>query len=174
VSRRHITYAIVAVALIAALAADGVSLIGREGGKAASGRPAPSLEGEVLVHPRPTIGSLRGRPAALNFWASWCEPCRQEAPGLERLAKALRGRASLVGIDWADDRDAALAFIERYGWSFPILRTSDQNLGGNYGIVGLPTTVILDRRGRIAEVLPGPQSADDIARALGLSADVPG
>jgi cytochrome c biogenesis protein CcmG/thiol:disulfide interchange protein DsbE len=174
VSRRHITYAIVAVALIAALAADGLSLIGREGGNAAAGRPAPPLEGEVLVPPRQTIGSLRGRPVALNFWASWCEPCRQEAPGLERLAKALRGRASLVGIDWEDNRDAALAFIDRYGWSFPILGTSDQSLGGNYGIVGLPTTVILDRGGRITEVLPGPQSAGDIAQALGLSGNASG
>jgi cytochrome c biogenesis protein CcmG/thiol:disulfide interchange protein DsbE len=172
VSRRHITYAIVAVALIAALAADALSLIGRDGGQAGSGRPAPPLEGEVLVPPRATISSLRGRPAALNFWASWCEPCREEAPGFERLAKVLRGRASLVGIDWADDRDAAIAFIDRYGWSFPILRPSDQSFGGRYGIVGLPTTVILDRSGRIVEVLPGPQSAEDVARALGLSAHV--
>jgi hypothetical protein len=79
----------------------------------------------------------------------------------------------LVGIDWADDRDAAVAFIDRYGWSFPNLRPSDQSLGGPYGLVGLPTTVILDRRGRIAEVLPGPQSAEDVARALGLSAHLP-
>ncbi len=86
----------------------------------------------------------------------------------------LRGRASLVGIDWADDRDTAVAFIDRYDWSFPNLRPSGQSIGGLYGVVGLPTTVILDRRGRIAEVLPGPQSAEDIARALGLPAQVSG
>jgi cytochrome c biogenesis protein CcmG/thiol:disulfide interchange protein DsbE len=168
VSRRHLIYAIVGVAVVAALVADALSLLGRGDGAASPGKPAPPLPSEVLVPPRVTVASLRGRSAAINFWASWCEPCRQEAPGFEHLARELRGRASLVGVDWEDDRDAALAFVDRYGWTFPSLRASGGSVGERYGIIGLPTTFVLDRSGRITEVLRGPQTADDIARALGI------
>jgi cytochrome c biogenesis protein CcmG, thiol:disulfide interchange protein DsbE len=164
VSRRHLIYTVAVVAVVAALAAD--VALDRGGGTAAPGRPAPQLPSEVLVPPRVTIASLRGRPAAINFWASWCEPCRQEAPAFERLARRLRGRASLVGVDWEDDRDAALAFVHRYGWTFPSLRASGGGTGERYGIAGLPTTLVLDRDGRIAEVLRGPQTAAELARAL--------
>lgn len=163
-SRRHLIYTVAAVAVVAALAAD--VALDRGGGTVAPGRPAPQLPSEVLVPPRVTIASLRGRPAAINFWASWCEPCRQEAPAFERLARQLRGHASLVGVDWEDDRDAALAFVHRYGWTFPSLRAAGAGAGERYGIAGLPTTLVLDRDGRIAEVLRGPQTAAELARAL--------
>jgi cytochrome c biogenesis protein CcmG/thiol:disulfide interchange protein DsbE len=165
-SRRNLTYSIAAVAVVVAIAT--VALLDR-GGAAAPGRPVAPLPGEVLVPPRATLASLRGRPAAIVFWASWCDPCRQEAPGFARLAGRLQGRAALVGVDWEDDRDAALAFVKRYRWRFPVLRANAVP-GGRYDVVGLPTTLILDRRGRIASVLRGPQSAADLARALGLPA----
>jgi cytochrome c biogenesis protein CcmG/thiol:disulfide interchange protein DsbE len=168
VSRRHLIYAIVAVAVVAALVGDALSLFGRGDSATAPGKPAPPLPSEVLVPPRVTIASLRGRPAAINFWASWCEPCRQEARGFEHLSRELRGRASLVGVDWEDDRDAAHAFIDRYGWTFPSLRASGGSIGEQYGIIGLPTTIVLNRNGRIAEVLRGPQTAADLSRALGV------
>lgn len=169
-SRRHLSYAIVAIAVVAAIGGDARALLDGSGSGAA-GQPAPPLPAEVLVPPRVTIDSLRGRPAAINFWASWCEPCRQEAPGFARLSRELRGRASLVGVDWEDERDAALAFIDEYGWSFPIVRASGGELAASYGVVGLPATVILNRVGRISEVLQGPQTANDIERALRIHAD---
>lgn len=165
--RRNLIVATVAVVAIAALA---VELTFDSGGSPAGpGKPAPPLPSSVLVGPRVTIASLRGRPAAINFWASWCEPCREEAPGFERLARKLRGRASLVGVDWEDNRASALAFVQRYGWTFPSLRASAGGSGARYDIFGLPTTFVLDRSGRIAEVLRGPQTATDLAQALGLS-----
>jgi cytochrome c biogenesis protein CcmG/thiol:disulfide interchange protein DsbE len=168
-SRRNLIYAIVAVALAAAVAV--YAALDRGGGAIAPGRPAPPLPREVLVPPRATLASLRGRPAAINFWASWCEPCRQEAPGFERLARRLHGRASLVGVDWEDDRDAALAFVRRFSWTFPSLRASAGSAGERYGIFGLPTTFVLDRKGRVAQILRGPQSAADLARSLGVSGE---
>ncbi len=170
-SRRHLSYAIVAIAVVAAIGGDAQALLGG-GGTDAQGKPAPPLPGEVLVPPKVTIDSLRGRPAAINFWASWCLPCRQEAPGLARLSRKLRGRASLVGVDWEDEHDAALAFIDEYGWTFPIVRASGGGLAGSYGVVGLPATIILNPGGRISEVLQGPQTADDVERALGVRADL--
>ncbi len=169
-SRRHLSYAIVAIAVVAAIGGDARALLAGEG-SGAPGKPAPPLPAEVLVPPRVTIASLRGRPAAISFWASWCGPCRQEARGLARLSRELRGRASLVGVDWEDERDAALAFIDRYGWTFPIVRASGGGLADSYGVVGLPATVILDRAGRISGLLQGPQTANDVERALGIHAD---
>jgi thiol-disulfide isomerase/thioredoxin len=160
-TRRNLVYAIIAIIAIAAVGVD--VLLGGSGGTAAPGRPAPKLPSEVLVPPAVTTESLRGKPAAINFWASWCEPCRQEAPAFERLSNRLHGRASLVGIDSEDDRASALAFVHRYGWTFPNLRAAN---GRSYGVFGLPTTFIVDRRGRIAEVLRGPQTARDLERAL--------
>ncbi len=167
-SRRQIIYAVLAVVVTAALTADALTLFGGGNGAAAPGKPAPALPSEVLVPPRVTIASLHGRPAAINFWASWCEPCREEAPAFERLAQELRGRATMVGVNWKDARSAALAFVSQYGWTFPNLRGSGGDSGEQYGVFGLPMTFILDRDGRIAEVLRGPQTANDIARALRL------
>jgi cytochrome c biogenesis protein CcmG, thiol:disulfide interchange protein DsbE len=166
-SHRNLAYAIAAVATIGALAT--VALLDRGGSEVAPGTPLPELPHEVLVPPRATLASLRGRPAAVVFWASWCEPCRQEAPGFARLARRLQGRASLVGVDWEDERDAAIAFVRRYRWRFPVLRANAAP-GARYDVVGLPTTLIVDRHGHIASVLRGPQSGADLARALGLSA----
>jgi cytochrome c biogenesis protein CcmG, thiol:disulfide interchange protein DsbE len=160
-SRRSLIYAIGAVAAIGALA--GVALL--DNGGAAAGKPLAELPREVLVPPRATLSSLRGRPAAVVFWASWCEPCRQEAPAFAALSHRLHGRASLVGVDWEDEHGDALAFVKRYGWRFPVLRASGVP-GGRYGIVGLPTTLILNPGGRIVSVLRGPQTAAGLSRAL--------
>ncbi len=120
----------------------------------------------MLVPPRVGLASLRGKPAAINFWASWCDPCRREAPALERLARSLHGRARLVGVDWNDGESAAHSYIDRYNWTFPNLRDADGRVGNSYGLVGMPTTFILDPRGRIADVLRGPQTLDSLRAAL--------
>jgi thiol-disulfide isomerase/thioredoxin len=130
------------------------------------GEPAPPLPAEVLQPPPTTLASLRGKPALVNFWASWCEPCRKEAPELRRLYRSLHGSAGMVGVDYTDQADAARAFVDRYGWSFPILSDPDGTFGARYGFNGLPTTVVLDSRGRIAETLRGPQTLPDFRRAL--------
>lgn len=129
-------------------------------------RSAPALPTEVLVAPRSTLASLRGQPAAINFWASWCGPCRKEAPELARLSRELGGRAHLIGVDWNDNASNARAFIKRYGWEFPNLRDADGTVGNQYGIFGLPTTFILNRQGRIVAKLIGPQTAAGIKQRL--------
>jgi cytochrome c biogenesis protein CcmG/thiol:disulfide interchange protein DsbE len=120
----------------------------------------------VLVGPRVTVAALHGRPAAINFWASWCEPCRREAPGFARLPGRLGERARIVGVDWNDGERNARAFIRRFGWRYPNLRDVDGLAGDRYGLAGLPTTYILDRRGRIVSTLQGPQTARTIEARL--------
>ena len=125
-------------------------------------RVAPQLPARVLVGPRVDNGGLRGRPAIIHFWASWCPPCVKEAPQLALLASALHGRATLVGVDWSDNRASAERFVRQQHWTFPVLIDSSGEVGNAYGITGLPTTFLLDRQGRIVRRLIGPQTATEL------------
>ena len=127
---------------------------------------APELPGEVLSGQSVDLGALEGDPTAINFWASWCPPCQREAPAIERLSTSLPRDTRLVGVDWNDTRSGAREFISRYGWTFTNLRDASGSVGNAYGIQGLPTTVIVDSKGRIAKTLRGPQTAQSIDAAL--------
>jgi thiol-disulfide isomerase/thioredoxin len=143
-------------------------LFGSADGGAA--QAAPPLPARVLVGPRVTLADLRGRPAIVHFWASWCGPCTKEAPEIARLAASLHGRATLVGVDWSDSPAHGTAFVRRHGWRFPNLQDPDATGSDGYDLRGMPTTVLLDARGRIVARLSGPQTAAGLLarlRALG-------
>jgi cytochrome c biogenesis protein CcmG, thiol:disulfide interchange protein DsbE len=131
-----------------------------------SARPAPPLPREVLAGPRMDLASLRGKPALVNFWASWCPPCRREAPELKRFDETLGHKANLVGVDWNDTADNARQFIAQAGWQYPILRDPSQAVGTAYRLNGLPTTFVLNPQGDIVETLQGPQTAASLRQAL--------
>jgi cytochrome c biogenesis protein CcmG, thiol:disulfide interchange protein DsbE len=140
--------------------------IATAGGNGGAGQPAYPLPAKVLQGPRVSLADLKGKPALINFWASWCEPCREEAPELARLSRSLHGHAAVVGIDYTDQEDHARDFLRRYGWTFAVLADPDGVYGGHYGFSGLPTTIVLDSEGRIAATLRGPQSVASFRRAL--------
>lgn len=140
--------------------------IATAGGNGGTGQPAYPLPTKVLQGPRVTLAVLKGKPALINFWASWCEPCREEAPELARLSRSLHGRAAVVGIDYTDQEDRARSFLRQNGWTFPVLADPDGVYGAHYGFSGLPTTIVLDPEGRIAATLRGPQSVSSFRRAL--------
>ena len=158
----------VRLAIVTLLVVGGVvaAVVATSGGGGTDRRPAPELPRQVLVPPRVRIADLRGKPAIVNFWASWCRPCKREAPEFERLYRSLGGKASVVGVDWGDGAGGARAFIRRYGWTFPNLRDGDNSVGNRFGLVGLPTTFILDSRGRIAVKITGPQTVPKVEAAL--------
>jgi thiol-disulfide isomerase/thioredoxin len=140
-------------------------------GSSKGGRPAPQLPREELSGGSATISSLLAgsgsRSAAVVFWASWCTSCEREAPSLERFAHSAAGRGRIVGVDWSDPVIAeAKSFIRRYGWTFPNLRDAEGTVGDSYRLTVLPTTFVIDRRGRIAAVLHGPQDETSLTRAL--------
>jgi cytochrome c biogenesis protein CcmG, thiol:disulfide interchange protein DsbE len=160
--RRAIAPALAAFAVIALLAFEVLS----SGSTGDLGKPAPPLPHEVLQPPKVTVGSLRGKPALINFWASWCDPCREEAPELERLSRSLHGTARLVGVDYTDQETAARSFIRQYGWTFPVLSDPNGIYGARYGFTGLPTTIALDSRGRVVQTLRGPQTEASLLSAV--------
>lgn len=153
-------------AAIAALAVFGLSSSGGSG----QGRTAPQLPREHLAGAPVTLASLHqsahGRPALVVFWASWCGPCTDEAPALERFSRSAQGQGRIVGVDWSDARSGATAFIHRYGWTFPNVRDANGTVGNEYEIGNLPTTFVLDGKGHIRRTLHGPQTETTLSQAL--------
>ena len=109
---------------------------------------------------------MRGKPTFLNFWQSYCGPCQDEARQLASFTHGLHGRANFVGVDVQDGRHAALAFVHRYGWSYPQVPVSDIDLVERFGVIGFPTTLVLDRRGQIVDKIVGPTTARELSLKL--------
>jgi cytochrome c biogenesis protein CcmG, thiol:disulfide interchange protein DsbE len=144
----------------------GVIVVELLSGSASKGRVAPALPRTALAGKPVTLGDLHGHPAAINFFASWCTPCKKEAPNLKALSTSLPQGTRLVGVAWNDGMSSARDFVKRYGWRFPTLYDSNGPSGDRYGIQGLPTTFIVDSDGRIDDVLRGPQDAATVRQAL--------
>lgn len=127
---------------------------------------APPLPSAVLVPPKVTVESLRGKPAVVNFWASWCEPCREEAPHLRRFYERNRGRVAVVGVSYTDNLPGARKFVARHGWRFPNLSDPEGLAGSKWQLIGLPVTVILNSDGQIVARLRGPQTEATLDEAV--------
>jgi cytochrome c biogenesis protein CcmG/thiol:disulfide interchange protein DsbE len=136
-------------------------------GKAPKPRPAPPLPSTAIAGPSVSIASLRGRPVLINFFASWCVPCQQEAPALARFAAGPAGRGHLIGVDTGDTSVSdAKRFVARYGWQFSVLDDSSGTTANDYELGGLPTTYVVDAAGRIVSKLLGAQTEASLTAAL--------
>lgn len=155
-SDRAILIIVAALAILAGVAARHWSAAG-SGDWQGSEAAFPDFEGKSTQ-----LSDLSSKALVVNFWASWCEPCREEIPELNRLYEELRPRGlNVVGIA-LDDRDAVMAFLRKYPVSYPILmgaRGGDAlaaKFGDHDGV--LPFTVVLDTTGRVVRSHLGPQS----------------
>jgi cytochrome c biogenesis protein CcmG/thiol:disulfide interchange protein DsbE len=126
----------------------------------------PALPDATLTGSKLTLAALRGKPTFLNFWQSYCGPCQDEARQLASFTRGLHGRANFVGVDVQDGRHAALAFVHRYGWSYPQVPVSDIDLVERFGVIGFPTTLVLDRHGKIVDKIVGPTTAHELSLKL--------
>lgn len=125
---------------------------------AAGRRPAaPDLRLPRLGATQPvSLNAWRGKVVVLNYWASWCPPCRDESPLLERWQKNIAPRGGTVlGVDALDVTSDARAFMRRYGLDYPMLHDGDGHSQRRFGLTGYPETFVIDRRGRIAAVQRG-------------------
>ena len=95
------------------------------------------------------LASLRGKPVVLNFWASWCYPCKQEAPTLERAWKQHDGRVVVLGVDVNDFSGDARKFMRKHGLTYPVVHDNRNATSPKYGLTGLPETFFVDPRGRV-------------------------
>jgi cytochrome c biogenesis protein CcmG, thiol:disulfide interchange protein DsbE len=154
------TRSIVAVvAVVAAVALLGYGLASKGTAALSVGEPAPDKELETLDGSGSgRLEDYRGRWVLLNFWASWCEPCRDEAPALERFHRERGDRGvSVIGVNLDDARDDARAFVEEFGLTYPQLRDGDgRERREAYGMTGFPESFLIDPNGRIALIRRGP------------------
>ena len=106
--------------------------------------PRLDVEGELQ------LSSLRGKAVVLNFWASWCEPCKEEVPVLEAAWRKYRSRGLVVvGIDAQDFARDARRFMRRYGMTYPVVHDGPGDTLGDFDLTGFPETFFVDRRGRL-------------------------
>lgn len=128
------------------------------------GQPAPDKELERLEGDGTgRLADYRGRWVLLNFWASWCDPCRAESPALQRFFEAqgenVQGEngAVVLGVNLDDAREDARAFVDEYALTYPQLREGDgEERRDVYGMTGFPETFLIDPQGRIALIRRGP------------------
>jgi cytochrome c biogenesis protein CcmG/thiol:disulfide interchange protein DsbE len=131
-------------------------------GDAAPSFAAPLLAGDGRL----VLDELRGAPVVMNFWASWCEPCEDEAPFLSSAAREYEGRIQFVGINIKDAHDDAVDFVKTHDLDYPHVRDEDLAIYDDYGLTGQPETFFIDRDGIIVEHVPGPLAEDDMYRIL--------
>ena len=123
--------------------------------------PAPDLAGTTLEEKSLALSDFRGKTVVLNVWASWCVPCREEAPALEAVAESYADRGvRLVGINTRDSNPPAKSFQERFSISYPSLVDPDGQLQllfrDSISPQAVPSTLIIDEQGRIAARVIGP------------------
>ena len=141
-------------------------------------RPAaPAVSGTTLTGQRLSLDSYKGKTVVLNFWGSWCSPCRAEAPALGTLARQLQpDGVRFVGIDIRDEPDAALAFMHNFNVSYPSLNDPNDEIALEFHSTvppaAIPTTLVIDRSGRVAARIFGPSTyaelKDLVAKVAGL------
>ena len=115
-------------------------------GEVAPSSPLPRLGGEGSG----SLADYRGRWVLVNFWASWCLPCREEAPALEEFQRRHGDSGfTVLGIDSRDLSGDGRAFVRRFGLSYPQLRDGDGEVADDFGTTGVPENYLLDPRGRV-------------------------
>lgn len=141
---------------------DGTGATNDSVGRVAPDFNLPSLDGGTV-----SLSQFRGRPVFVYFWASWCVPCREEAPGIEATWRDYRGRGvAFLGVNMQDSDDAARAFVREFNTTFPTLRDRDGSVYIDYGVYGVPEAFFVDARGTIAQRWIGPLTAEDLRTAL--------
>jgi cytochrome c biogenesis protein CcmG, thiol:disulfide interchange protein DsbE len=149
----------IVVAVLAVIGLLGYGLLSKGGDSIAVGDQAPDKRLERLDGSGTgDIGDYRGSWVLVNFWASWCQPCRSEAPALESFqTEHSPGGFTVLGIDLDDSTTDAIAFVRRYGLTYPQLRDGDgSDRRDAYGMTGFPESFLVDPQGKLALIRRGP------------------
>lgn len=171
VRRRRTRRLRVAVGVLALAGVTAVGLASRDGSRgpvnAGDGKRAPEFtvaslrDGDDI-----SLADLRGRPLVLNFWASWCVPCRKELPSFERVNRSLREEVTFLGINHQDSRSRALDLLAESGVTFRSGYDPEGKVGRAYGLYGMPTTVFITADGRVAATHAGEMKQADLEAAI--------
>lgn len=135
---------------------------------------APGVGDEAPDFEAPLLGGggnlaledLEGKPVFLNFWGSWCEPCKDEAPALRRAERVYGDEVAFVGINIRDGIDDALAFADEHGLDYQHVRDEGLAIYEEYGLTGQPESFFIDRDGEVVEHVAGPVDEDGLVQVL--------
>ncbi|MFM1891922.1 MAG: hypothetical protein RLZ44_999 [Pseudomonadota bacterium] len=127
-------------------------------------RPAPSFALPDLGDATLTLASLRGKTVIVNFWATWCPPCRKEMPGLQRAWEQLRDDGVVVlGVAVAEDQALVTDYARQLGLDFPLVLDAESAVAVSWGVRGLPTTFVVNAAGELVFEALGEREWDDPA-----------
>jgi len=164
----------VVIVILGVIGLLGYGLLSKGGDSIAVGDTAPDKQLSALgTSGAGEIADYRGKWVLVNFWASWCQPCRSEAPALETFQNEhARQGFTVLGINLDDTTGDALDFVRRYGLTYPQLRDGDgSDRRDAYGMTGFPESFLVDPQGKLALIRRGPVTssylADQVAPLLG-------
>ncbi|MFN8016829.1 MAG: TlpA disulfide reductase family protein [Acidimicrobiales bacterium] len=132
---------------IALLAALGLASCSHDA--PSQGKPLPDAKLVDLGTQKAAAWPDNGKPTVVNFWASWCTPCRKEMPAFDEVAAKVDGEVNIIGVTDDDDLDAAKAAAKKAGVHYPLLVDQDQTLITDLALSGLPGTVFVDADGKV-------------------------
>ncbi|MCW5932911.1 MAG: TlpA family protein disulfide reductase [Fimbriimonadia bacterium] len=119
------------------------------------GVKAPDFEVEMMDGKKVKLSSLRGKPVFLDFWATWCPPCRASLPHTQDFSKRFAGKAHIIGVNLREDEEKIKPFMEKGSYSFPVALDRDGSIAQKYGVSGIPTFIVIDAEGTVAFVQVG-------------------
>ena len=126
----------------------------------------PAVAGHTMAGKRIALADLRGKPVVVNFFAHWCQPCKEEAGQIAQTAAEYRGRIHMISIARDSTRSGVEAFAARYRMTWPILWDGSDDLSHAFKVPGQPVTFIIDANGRVIDEVDGQTTAKRIASTL--------
>jgi thiol-disulfide isomerase/thioredoxin len=130
--------------------------------------PMPAIAAASLMGGAVSPSSYAGKVVVVNFWASWCDPCVREQPGLEALWKQLAptGRVAFIGVNYRDQSKLARSYAQRFGVTYPLVSDPEGSLGATFGVPFLPATILADPSGHLRYRMVGAQQAPFVMRLI--------
>jgi thiol-disulfide isomerase/thioredoxin len=115
-----------------------------------------------------SLSDYKGRPVIINFWATWCGPCRAETPDLQAVHRELGDDAVILGVNVTiQDQGDIDGFLQEFGVTYPVVLDTEGKAFTTYKVLGLPTTIFVDRDGIVSEVFTGPVNKAYVESKLG-------
>jgi len=135
--------------------------------KELAGRPAPDLTVTDMNGTKLTLSDFKGKTVLLDFWTTWCPPCREDAPALDKLFRKYSERElMIIGFSVSEGRDVVEEFLTNHPHSFPVVLTSENEIPSQYQVGVLPTYIVIQKDGGIASAVEGDQGFSELRRLL--------
>ena len=162
--RPRLVVAVVLLAVVAVGCSNGAA------GDAGDGPLLPADADELPAFDLATyeqlLAELEGTPVLVNIWASWCGPCRDEAPHLAAAHAEFGDRVQFLGVDILDERGSAREFMREYGWTYPSVFDGSGSIRDGLGLLGQPATLFYDASGELVKTWSGPLTEEALADGL--------